>query len=421
MKVALVNTSDAVGGAAIAARRLSAALNSIGTEAKLLVRQKKQDSSIGLSGSGLMDLYRTVVDQAAFSLKEASKDVRFAFSVARMGQDISRNKHITEADVIHLHWINKGFLSIRNIESILSLGKPVVWTLHDMWAFTGGCHYSGSCTNYQQECGSCYFLKNPGPDDLSHNIWKRKAEAYRHGKLAFVTCSKWLRSIALESKLLGEMRVESIPNPIDTQLYQPILKEKARQTLGLPMDKKLMLFGAMNVADKRKGFTYLEQALKTLVSEHPEVVGKLELVVFGKFKVEPQLIKEIPVHFLGSMHSEEQIVATYNAADLFVLPSLEDNLPNTVMESLSCGTPVVAFDIGGLPQMVDHQQNGYLAGEKNASELAQGILWILRNENGVNLSGNARNKVEANYGFEVIAKRYTALYNDLLNTANAGA
>jgi glycosyltransferase involved in cell wall biosynthesis len=417
MKVALVNTSDTIGGAAVACNRLLHALNSQHVQVNLLV-QKKQSNSLLVNSTtnsyfkSKLNFYRFAYERLLFSLKEKSKEVRFAFSLANTGEDISNNTLIKQSDIIHLHWINFGFLSLNSLRKLFALNKPVVWTLHDMWSFTGGCHYCGDCNAYKTECKNCPFLKHPYKNDISNIIWNKKLKLYNNKNITIVTCSKWLAEVARNSSLLKNFRIESIPNPIDISIYQPFGKEALRNSMNLVNNKKYILFGSMNIEDKRKGFYYLSQALEILHQRHPELHEIIELIVFGKSN--QSVFSKLPykTNDLGMLKDENKIVQAYNAADLFILPSLEDNLPNTIMESLSCGTPVVAFNTGGIPEMIDHKSNGYLTDYKNAEDLANGIYWTLFQSENADI--NARKKVLESYTYEIVAEKYKQLYNDLL-------
>ncbi len=416
MKVLLLNTSDASGGASQACNRLYRALQQAGIEAQFWVNEKK-GSSKDIS-CFTENIFQKTVSEINFASEKISlypqlKDWRdmFFFSPANFGRDISAHPAVQRADVIHLHWINHGFLSLDAIRKLAGLGKKIVWTLHDMWAFTGGCHYSRGCEAYKANCGKCPYLGAKSTNDLSSRIWKKKSSVYVKDVFSFVTCSQWLASIASQSALLSGFDIRPIPNPIDADIFKPIDKKIARENLGLAHDKFYILFASQNLADERKGFRYLREALEILVQKNPDARNHIELVVFGKTKVDLQNLLPLKLHPLGSLSSLEQITMAYNAANLFVLPSLEDNLPNTVMESLSCGVPVAAFNTGGIPEMVDHGSNGFLATQRSADELAMGISKIIWNETPCNtLSENARRKVLDNYTFDRIAKKYIEVY-----------
>ncbi|WP_300608580.1 glycosyltransferase family 4 protein [Methanohalophilus sp.] len=307
-------------------------------------------------------------------------------------------------DVVHLHWICGGFVPVQEIAKIK---QPTVWTLHDMWAFTGGCHYSGNCDKYKYECGSCPVLGSVKDGDLSNWVWKRKKEYWADLDFTVVTPSRWLADCAHSSSLFEDKKIEVIPNGLDLEKYKPVSKDEARMALNLPLDKNLVLFGAMNsTGDKRKGFQYLRSAINML-SENLD----FEAIVFGNAGVGDQL--EIPVNYMGRL-PDNMLNSIYSSADVFVAPSLQDNLPNTVMESLACGTPSVAFNIGGMSDMIVHKQNGYLAKPFNVEDLAQGIKWVVEQaQRKKHLSASSRKYVETNYEIKAIAKKYSDLYSIL--------
>ena len=417
MKIILLNTDDFTGGAAIAARRLLTALSKRKINTKLLVQDSKsgQENVVAIDDNWLkqkMSFVRFVLERLWFWPYEKSKEVRFQFNLSRFGQDISENQLIKEADVVHLNWINFGFLSINSLQKLFKTKKPIVWTLHDMWAFTGGCHHSGDCENYQQACGNCErFLKNPSPDDLSHQVWKQKMSAFQNANLTVVTCSEWLGNRARKSSLFQNIKVITIPNPIDIDVFRPIVKSEARQKLGLDTHKNYILFAAMRVEAIGKGFSYFKSALEIYRQSAPE---NTELLVFGQ--VDEATLQDLPfkVNALGRLTDIEKIVLAYCAASVFVIPSLEENLPNTIMESLACGTPVVGFEVGGIPEMVEHQKNGYVANYKSAEDLATGMNWVLQNTDYEVLCSNSRQKVVENYSEEIVVKQYEELYKSLI-------
>jgi len=412
MKVCLVNTYEITGGAAVASRRLLDALNTTGkADARLLVMKGKanddriQSLENKITGK-IMGNLSMVRERMYFNPRHNGRINAFYFSPANTGIDITNNSWIQEADIIHLHWINLGFLSIKNIEQLSKLGKPIVWTLHDMWAFTGGCHYSDDCENFVSGCGQCIsFLKKPSENDLTRKLNQQK-KFFKN--FHFVTCSKWLKGEALRSSLLKEAHVESIPNPIDTNLFYPRDKKTARIALNLNPDKRYILFGAANLDDYRKGFVYLVEAIKKFAEWSGN--ESIEILLFGRNNLK-ELDLPLKVNSLGTLNSMDTMANIYSAADTFVIPSLQDNLPNTVMESMACGTPVVAFESGGIPEMVDHEVNGYIAGFKDTDDLAQGIQYVLQNDR---LGSLARQKVLENYMPEKVANQYGILYHSLL-------
>ncbi|GAB3252835.1 glycosyltransferase family 4 protein [Larkinella harenae] len=419
MRVLHLSTYHRAGGAAIAANRLNQALNRAGFSSQMLVAETsvEEPSVVSLARSGWQKRWATArfaLDRLTFVPFERSRAVRFAFSPALIGTDISDHPLVQQADILHLHWTTFGFLSTRSLGRLFALKKPVVWTLHDMWSFTGGCHHSGTCERYQQQCGNCPFLRKPSSDDLSHGDWLRKQRAYDNARLTPVGCSQWLANRARQSSLFGKLAVQSIPNPLDTQFFSPLEKTAARQELKVSIDKRLILFAAAKVSALGKGFAYFQQAL-ALLQQQLAQPKEVELLIFGGG--DESLLQELPFryHFLGSLSNLRQIVAAYSAADLFVIPSLEENLPNTIMESMACGTPVVGFEVGGIPEMVRHQQNGYLVQYRSVEDLANGMRWILEQPQTAyqQLATNARQHVVTNYDETVVARRYIALYEQV--------
>jgi glycosyltransferase involved in cell wall biosynthesis len=418
MKITLINTSDAGGGAPAACLRLLKALVSKKMDARLLVQHKKtgEERVEGIVKSFIgrlkanADFLRERIPFILFH--ERDKSVRFAFSTANAGTSIKNQLLVDDADIIHLHWTNSGFLSIADLKELVDTGKPIVWTLHDMWTFTGGCHYSGSCDNFMRQCGNCPFLRDADDNDISHKGWLRKAALYKDAQnITFVTCSKWLAGVAKQSSLIGNFRIEAIPNPIDITVFSPRDKSTARQKWGVAPDVKIILFGAANINDRRKGISYLVEALDVLKNNYAQV-EKIEMVIFGKNKHFDTNTLPFKVHEFNLLTSADDLAEVYSLADVFVTPSLEDNLPNTIMEALSCGTPVVAFDTGGIPEMVDHQQNGYLAKFKDSVDMAKGLHETLNAD--AQLAVNSRQKVLDNYTNEIVANQYINLYQSLL-------
>jgi len=414
MRVSLVSTYDIEGGAARAAYRLYRGLNENGVTARLLVQEKCSDE-FAIDGPAseagrLLARLRRPLDKLPVKLYRGRK--RGLFSTAWLPTRMGSRLASWRSDLIHLHWVTDGFM---NIGAIGALDQPVVWTLHDMWAFTGGCHYDEGCGRYRESCGSCPALGSRRDHDLSSRVWKRKRRATIGRNWTIVTPSRWLADRARESSLLHRARIEVIPNGLDLGLFRPLDKSFCRQLLGLPSDKKLVLFGALGAtSDQRKGFQYLVPALKTLSAGNgaPNSAG----LVLGASEPETAPDVGLPMHYLGRLHDDTSLAVVYAAADVSVVPSIQENLANSVMESLACGTPVVAFDIGGMSDMVSHQKNGYLAKPFEAEDLAHGIQWVLADETRrEQLSREARDKCEREFEISLIANRYTALYQDVLS------
>ena len=413
MRVLIVNTSERIGGAAIAANRLMEALNNNGIKAKMLVRDKQTDqvTVVPLEKSWLHGLKFVWERVRIWQANHFHKHKLFEVDLANTGTDITNLPEFRDADVIHLHWINQGYLSLKNIQQIIRSGKPIVWTMHDMWPFTGICHYSGDCHKYQQECHHCPMLYSGGSgNDQSHKVFLKKDTLFREAQIYFVACSQWLENLARESRLLVGQNICNIPNAINTNMFHPMDKQKARLKLHLPANKKLLLFGSLKITDKRKGVDYLIEACKHLQQTQPEFAKDLAIVTMGKAGEETKHLFPFPVYDLDYVSSERDLVDVYNAADLYVTPSLQDNLPNTIVEAMACGIPCVGFNVGGIPQMIDHLHNGYVAEYKNAQDFANGIQWSLESDY-AELCEMAYRKAIATYSESNVAKRYINIYN----------
>jgi glycosyltransferase involved in cell wall biosynthesis len=312
-------------------------------------------------------------------------------------------------DIVHFHWINAGMITISEIESI---NAPIVWSLHDMWAFTGGCHYSDKCVRFKETCGKCHILGSNKENDLSYRLFKRKQKMFSIKKdITIVGLSKWLFDLSKNSGLLKSKNHINLPNPIDSNIFKPIDKNFSRNIWNLSNDKKYILFGAMGAtSDPRKGFKELKEALNKMKKSQ-----NVELLVFGGSKPQNSTDFGFKTHYFGSLSDDISLMTLYNASDVLVAPSLQENLSNTLMESLACGTPVVGFNIGGNSDLIDHKKNGFLATPYNTLDLMKGIEWILNHNNYTQLSSNARLKVLKNFDYTIVSKKYIDLYKEILN------
>ena len=416
MRVLIVNTSERIGGAAIAAGRLMDALKNNGIKAKMLVREKQTDriSVTGLKKNGWR-VWQFIWERILiWKENQFRKHNLFAVDIANTGTDITSIPEFQEADIIHLHWINQGMLSLNDIQKILQSGKPVVWTMHDMWPCTGICHHARECNKYHQECHHCpYIYKGGSKKDLSNQVFKKKKELYQLAPITFITCSQWLKGRAGQSALLNGHTIVDIPNPINTSLFKPQNTLVARNRMGLPTDKKLILFGSVKVTDKRKGIDYFIESCKLLAETHPELKEELGVVVYGKNSEQLKSLIPFQVFPLDFINSDKELVNVYNAVDLYVTPSLEENLPTTIMEAMACGVPCVGFNVGGIPEMIDHLHNGYVAEYKSAEDLANGVIWTLNESEYHTLSEEACRKAVSNYSESIIAKKYIDIFNKI--------
>ena len=416
MKVLIVNTSEKTGGAAIAANRLFKALNRNGVDATMLVRDKNSsDEKVFALGTTLRTKLHFLFERLAIYISNKfDKEKLFRVSFANTGTDITRLKEFKEADIIHLHWINQGMLSLKEIDRIVKSGKPVVWTMHDMWIFTGICHYNEECTKFMENCGKCPFLHSKCDNDISNRLQKRKKDICNNSNISFVTCSKWLKDIACKSSILKSEKVIDIPNTIDTAIFKEKDKKIMREKYNLPTNKRLLLFSSANISEKRKGFSYLIEACNILSKEHPELCKELGVIILGKESESSHAIP-FPTYAMSYIREENELSDIYNAADIFITPSLQDNLPNTIMEALACGLPCVGFNVGGIPEMIEHKVNGYVSEYKSATDLAKGIHWTLQEAAYDNLRKAAVEKVEKCYSEQTVTERYIQIYNSMTN------
>jgi len=411
MKILIVNFSDINGGAARAAYRLHQSLIVEGIDSKMLVQNKNSDDYTVLTVTSkrqkLFNQFRPNID--AIPLQFYKKKEKTFFSVSWLGfSNIIDKINNLNPDIVHLHWINKGMI---RIEDLLKIKAPIVWTLHDNWAFTGGCHIMHQCEKYQKGCGFCPVLLSSTEKDISRKLFNRKQKVFtKINNLTIIGLSKWLNETSKDSFLLKGKRHINIPNPIDSSIFNPLDKKMARNLWKLPVNKKLALFGAISATnDKNKGFKELTEALLQLNSKD------IELVVFGSSKPKDSQFSVFKIHYLGHLHDDVSLVTLYNAVDVMIVPSLQENLSNAIMESLACATPVVAFNIGGNSDMIEHKKNGYLAKPFNTSDLAAGIEWVLDAVNYDELCQNAREKVLKEFDSQIVAERYIKLYREILN------
>ncbi|HMK04312.1 MAG TPA: glycosyltransferase, partial [Ferruginibacter sp.] len=302
-----------------------------------------------------------------------------SFSYPVLGTNVARLKEIKNADFIYIHWALMGLLNFRSIKNIARLNKPVIIFQHDMWSITGGCHHSFTCEKYRTEgCNDCPMFPEHKRNDLSFKEFGKKMRLYsKYNNLFFVSPSRWLNDCTGGSLLTRNKPAFYIPNIFDSSLFNPMGKDTARQILNIDTNETVIAFGAVSVDSPYKGWAYLQKALELLKEDGS--INNISVLIFGS-SYSKEIDEAIPfkAKFMGYLKDEYSISLVYNAADVFVVPSLADNLPTTVLESLSCGTPVVGFNIGGIPDMISHKENGYLAKYKDANDVCEGIKFCLQ-------------------------------------------
>ena len=415
MKILIVCTSESAGGAAVAAKRLAKALDKVGHQAKMLVRDAcGGDKDVAALPRSPRHKWNFLWERWCVFLRVGfSKAAVFLVDIANAGTDITRLPEFRQADIVHLHWINQGMLSIGGIRKILQSGKPVVWTMHDMWPHTAICHYAHGCRKYETGCEHCPQLPARAPGDMAREVWERKKRMLKAGRIHFVACSRWLAGTARNSRLLEGMPVTAIPNPIDTAVYKPAGKAAARRRFGLPQGAKVLMFASQRVTIEIKGMAYFAEACRILAGK-----GRKDIcvAVLGGSAEDTAGLLALPSHPIGYISDPAEMAEAYSAADVFVLPSLAENLPNTIMEAMACGTPCTAFGVGGVPEMVAHKVDGYVAEPRNAQDLANGIEWVLEHSEEQQLPRKAAEKVAREYSEKKVAEAYTKVYESCTGT-----
>jgi glycosyltransferase involved in cell wall biosynthesis len=414
MKTLHLSTTDNLGGASRATYRLHQGLQARGIASEMLVQEKvSQDKSVyapSRRSQKILTSTRPIWDALPMRAYPNSNQSG-VFSIQWLPERVASQVQKMQPDIINLHWIAGGFVQI---ETLAKFRQPLVWTLHDMWAFTGGCHYSDACERFTQTCGACPQLGSSRARDLSHWIWRRKSKAWQGLNLTLICPTHWLAKEARRSSLFGSVPIEVIPNGLDLSTFRPIEQCQARALLNLPPSCQLVMFGSMAGADdRRKGFDLLQGALKRLSQsqQHPQ----LELVIFGMSRPDHPPDLGFPTHYLEQLCDDLSLVLAYSAADVMIVPSRQENLAQTATEALACGTPVVSFAQTGPADVVKHQQNGYLAQSGDIESLTQGITWVLEtSERLQTLSEQARRLAEQQLGLEQMADAYITLYSNIL-------
>lgn len=413
MRVLHISATDTRGGAARGSFWLHRALREAGVDSLMLVGRKfsRDERVVALNGAttarvteGLRDAF----DQ--LPLYGYRKPETF-WTIGWLPRSLTSAVRDLEPDLVHLHWTGGGFMPIRAIQG---LPGPLVWTLRDMWPFTGGCHYTTGCTGYHKNCGRCPQLHSTRDADLSRAVWERKRKAWNGLDLWLVPISTWLADCVRRSSLLGRHPIRVIPNGVDGRRFRPIAMAKARAAWGLAPDKRYILFGALSARhDERKGFAHLAEAARILAGAC--WTQRAELIVFGDASPETAPELGLTTRFLGHIGDDKRLAQLYAAADVMVVPSLEEAFGKTLIEAMACATPVVAFASGGPKDIVVHRQTGYLARPFDPADLAKGIAWCLDEpRRPEQLGRKARHRVEEVYDMSVVAESYHDLYRSIL-------
>lgn len=405
--ILMVNTNAFAGGAARAAWRTFTAIRTVFPQARYLTlfKEGKDRHITGLAKNSIRAaLAQRWLKHDQQVLAAYPNRIPTDFTPGLRANPFRKRLSRHQPALIHLHWIGNGMSSI---DEIGVLDCPIIWTLHDTWAFTGGCHYPGNCTGFQHSCGQCPQLNSKNTADLSHTLLTRKTQAWSGLNLTIVTPSHWMANLARQSQLFQGRRIDVIPNGLDTDTFRPIDRQAARQYFNLPKDQPVLLFGAQNLHDDRKGADLLVQAL---MRYHKPCT----LLLFGHGQLDINDAPWVTIRRLGTLVDDASLSLAYSAADVFACPSREDNLPNTVAEALACGTPCLAFNTHGLPEMITHQGNGWLARPFEPDDLAAGITWLCETADKEALRHASRAKALNDYNLHTMSDRYASLYVELL-------
>lgn len=414
LKIVLVCHSDLLGGAGVVTWRLMHALRAEGVDARMIVCTRLGDPQwVSRPGSRFSRGARFAAERLELLLHNGfDRENLFKVSIADTGMSLWRHPWIQQADIVNLNWINQGLLSLGGIRRIAALGKPIVWTMHDMWCMTGICHHAYECDRYTAECGLCPFLHSHSPRDLSHTVWRRKKKLYDSlPRMRFVAVSSWLARRAAASTLLGSRNVEVIPNafPVESFMTEPL---KDFPTFDPIPGRRRIIFGAARLDDPIKGLDILIEALNILFDERPDIGADTGIILFGDIRNESMLdTLRFPIMKMGRVNDPKLLRQLYASSKVVVSTSLYETLPGTLIEGQAAGCVPVSFGRGGQSDIIDHKVNGYIARYRDPRDIARGIMWAL----GTQISRTELHEgVRKRFAADTVARRYIALYRSLL-------
>jgi len=413
MRILHICNTNGGGGAGIAARRLHLGLLNHGIDshfiAKKMVEPAENTYSSFSQFQKILDMVKPYTEQKLIlRILGYNPESLFSYGLFRADKWMLRKLKELSPDIIHLHWINGGTMSLRDLQSLEKLNVPIVWTLHDAWPFTGGCHFFGECRNYREKCGSCPVLQSSKNRDLSRKQWEKKKKIFARLPLSPLAVGTWIKSEAEKSALFKGTTVNILPNVIDTDRFKGIDKVAARERLNLNQDERIILYGAPAATrDRRKGWDLLLDALN-------ETRDWDKLLVFGDSQsAVTGLVPREKIVFLGNFSDEISLSLIYSAADVMVVPSRQETFGLTVLEAMACKTPVAAFRCTGPVDIITHKENGYLAEPFNVKDLAGGISWLMKNRNTL-IRDNALRHVHERFSITRVIPKYIDFYTDLI-------
>ena len=405
MKIVHINHADNIGGAAIAAYRLSTAMCRAGVDSKMLVYRnlRKNDPMVVglLSSRSSLFFHQVRIRLLTLFIKYYFKPFG-TFSIPYSGMSIHNHPLVKSADVIILHWVSSGMMTMKELERILSLGKPVFWMMHDSYPYTGGCHFFWECDRYTKECEDCLLIGRTCGHGVAHIESQKKASVFKKNNLRFIGPSQWEVDCAKRSSLLKGKQVDVCRNVIDTELFRRKNVDDLKKGIGLDAQKKTILFSAASVKDVYKGWNYMAEAIKMLSPK------KYQCVVLGADSTD--LSFEMKTFCLGYIRDEQQLSDIYNLADVFVLPSLAESFSLVIAEAMACGVPCVGFNCTAIPGLISHKKNGYLAEYKSVESLVMGVRWICEESDYKSLSDESISFIEENSSFHKVREIYKVVF-----------
>jgi len=420
MKITIVSRKDISGGAAKAAYRLFKGLETARHQVHMVVLNKSSMEAAVIpvvrTDDDFIDehISKAIRQELINNNRTALSNSLFTYPIH--GYDIRNIPAIANADIINLHWVGT-FQSVETISWLSNMAKPVVWTLHDQNPFTGGCHYTAGCSNYTNGCIDCPQLEQ-NSDQLPAKVLQNKKRLWGDANISLITPSNWLAGCVRQSSLFKNSICQVIVNGIDTTVYCPVSKNDAKRKLGIKPDTVVVLFGAGNHKEKRKGLDQLIQAMRLFAASELGrkiiIQKKICISLFGH-PVKELFTLGIKVHNFGFVNDEKKIATIYNAANITVVPSLEDNLPNMLLESMACATPVIGFNTGGIPDLVNNGETGFIAEQYNEKQLADSIMQLVTDQElCIALGYNCRNLVENHYTIVHQAQQYVSFFEKLM-------
>ncbi|HZB22257.1 MAG TPA: glycosyltransferase [Gaiellaceae bacterium] len=399
LNVLHISESDAAGGAGRAAYKLHTGLNGLGHTSRMLVGRKvTEDTDIRPLKRNL--LWRAL-DRASGELFDLLS-LQYVFYPSSFG--VLADAWFRAASIVQLHNLHGSYFGFTALPAISRL-RPVVWQLHDQWGLTGHVAYSLDCERWRHGCGTCPYLDEYPRlrNDTTALLYRLKDRVYSNSRLHLVVPSRWMADIVRASPLLSRFPLNYIPTGIDTRVFTPGDRDEARRKLRLPLDRRIVFFAAANINERRKGLHLLAEALRRL--DDPPL-----LLVAGNGTV----ARGIETRYLGAVLDEEVLADAYRAADVFAVPTLADVLTQTAPESIACGTPCIAFDRGGVVDVVRHLETGYQARFGDVDDLSRGLTTLLGDDALLErLSRTCREVAETEFSVDVQVQRYASLYEEV--------